>query len=101
MPRRAADWTVIAAAIATLFGIRGVAAQAITPQTQPAPAALELIVLGSGGPAARGRAASSYLVMLDGELRVLVDAGPGAFARIGEVHASLDAVDIVLLTHLH
>lgn len=64
-------------------------------------AALELIVLGSGGPAALGRAASSYLVLLDGEPRILVDTGPGSFARIGEVHASLRAVDLVLLTHLH
>jgi ribonuclease BN (tRNA processing enzyme) len=60
-----------------------------------------LIVLGSGGPAALGRASSSYLVLLDGEPRILVDAGPGAFARVGEAHVSLDALDVVLLTHLH
>jgi ribonuclease BN (tRNA processing enzyme) len=31
----------------------------------------------------------------------LVDAGPGAFLRIGELDLDLDKVDTVLLTHLH
>ncbi|GGC67222.1 MBL fold metallo-hydrolase [Undibacterium terreum] len=62
---------------------------------------LELVVLGSGGPGATGRAGSSYLVLLDGVPRILVDAGPGSFARLGEAHLSLSKTDIVLLTHLH
>ena len=62
---------------------------------------LELLVLGSGGPGATGRASSSYLLNLDGTARILVDAGPGSFARLGEAKASLADVDIVLLTHLH
>lgn len=64
-------------------------------------APLELIVLGSGGPGATGRAASSYLVLLDQNPRILVDAGPGAFVRLGEAKLSLQETDIVLLTHLH
>ena len=66
-----------------------------------APAPLELLVLGSGGPGAAGRAASSYLIFIDGDARILVDAGPGSFARLGEAKASLSDTDIVLLTHLH
>jgi ribonuclease BN (tRNA processing enzyme) len=66
-----------------------------------APAPLELLVLGSGGPGAAGRAASSYLIFIDGSARILVDAGPGSFARLGEAKASLADTDIVLLTHLH
>jgi ribonuclease BN (tRNA processing enzyme) len=62
---------------------------------------LELAVLGSGGPGAVGRAASCYLVLIDGNARILVDAGPGAFARLGEAKLSLADTDIVLLTHLH
>jgi ribonuclease BN (tRNA processing enzyme) len=62
---------------------------------------LELMVLGSGGPGATGRAASCYLVLVDGSARILVDAGPGSFARLGEAHLSLSETDIVLLTHLH
>jgi ribonuclease BN (tRNA processing enzyme) len=68
---------------------------------QGSPPPLEVLVLGSGGPGAAGRAASSYLVFIDGDARVLVDAGPGSFARLGEAKASLSDTDIVLLTHLH
>jgi ribonuclease BN (tRNA processing enzyme) len=62
---------------------------------------LEVVVLGSGGPRAFGRAGSSYLVLVAGTPRILVDAGPGAFLRIGELDLHLDKVDTVLLTHLH
>ena len=68
---------------------------------QPSTPPLELIVLGSGGPGATGRAASSYLILVDGIPRILVDAGPGSFARLGEAKVSLASTDIVLLTHLH
>lgn len=66
-----------------------------------APASLELAVLGSGGPGATGRASSSYLVLIDGVARILVDAGSGSFARLGESQISLTHADIILLTHLH
>jgi ribonuclease BN (tRNA processing enzyme) len=33
--------------------------------------------------------------------RILVDAGPGSFVRLGETGLSLDDVGILLLTHLH
>jgi ribonuclease BN (tRNA processing enzyme) len=69
-------------------------AQASTPS-------LEVLVLGSGGPGAAGRAASSYLVLIDGLPRILVDAGPGSFVRLGEAQISLANTDAVLLTHLH
>jgi ribonuclease BN (tRNA processing enzyme) len=62
---------------------------------------LEVLVLGSGGPGAAGRAGSCYLVFLDGVARILVDAGPGSFVRLGEAKASLSDTDMVLLTHLH
>src|SRR5450755_650162 len=66
----------------------------------PAPA-LEVLGLGSGGPGATGRASSSYLISLNGVARILLDAGPGSFVRLGEAKASLADTDIVLLTHLH
>ncbi len=76
---------------------------AATPraQEQASVPSLELLVLGSGGPGATGRAASSYLVLIDGVPRILIDAGPGSFARLGEAKVSLSHADIVLLTHLH
>src|SRR6201988_3316440 len=67
----------------------------------PAKSALEVVVLGSGGPRAFGRAGSSFIVLVEGTPRILVDAGPGAFLRIGELDLDLDKVDTVLLTHLH
>lgn len=62
---------------------------------------LSLVVLGSGGPRPFGRAGSGYMVLVDGAPRILVDAGPGTFLRIGELNLDLDRVDTVLLTHLH
>lgn len=85
---------VLALLAAACLGAQPAAARAPT-------APLELVVLGSGGPGATGRAASCYLVLVDGKARILVDAGPGAFARLGEARLSLSDTDIVLLTHLH
>lgn len=39
--------------------------------------------------------------MLDGKARVLVDVGPGAFVRLGELGIDYEHVDTLLLTHLH
>jgi len=65
------------------------------------PPALELLVLGSGGPRSFGRASTSYVVLIEGKPRILVDAGPGAFLEAGKLGIDLAAMDIVLLTHLH
>jgi ribonuclease BN (tRNA processing enzyme) len=70
-------------------------------QATSAKPALEVVVLGSGGPRAFGRAGSSYIVLLDGTPRILLDAGPGALLRIGELDLDLEKLDTVLLTHLH
>lgn len=63
--------------------------------------ALELLVLGSGGPRSFGRACTSYVVLIEGVPRILVDAGPGAFLEAGKLGIDLAKLDIVLLTHLH
>jgi len=84
---------VLALAVALLFPAR--------LQASPAKSRLEVVVLGSGGPRAFGRAGSSYIVAIDVTPRLLVDAGPGAFLRIGELGLNLERVDTVLLTHLH
>jgi ribonuclease BN (tRNA processing enzyme) len=76
--------------------------QAATVQAATAQGAgLSLLVLGSGGPGATGRAGAGYIVSVDGQPRILVDAGPGTFVRAGEAGVDLDQVDTVLLTHLH
>lgn len=71
-----------------------------TPVAAPF-APLELVVIGSGGPRGFGRAASSYVVLIDGVARVLIDVGPGAFVRLGEANIDFESLDTVLLTHLH
>jgi len=67
----------------------------------PSSSSFELAVLGSGGPVSAGRAASGYVVLVDGVARVLVDVGPGAFVRLGELGLDLGRLDTILLTHLH
>jgi ribonuclease BN (tRNA processing enzyme) len=62
---------------------------------------MELVVLGSGGPRADGRGGTSYVILIQGVPRILVDAGSGAFVEIGKLDLDLDKMDVVLLTHLH
>ncbi len=62
---------------------------------------LDVVVLGSGGPRADGRAGSGYVIALDGVARVLVDVGPGTFVRLGQSKIDSARLDTVLLTHLH
>jgi len=84
-----------------MLGMAMVVSFPVCLQAAPAKPALEVVVLGSGGPRAFGRAGSSYILVVEGRPRILVDAGPGAFLRIGELDLDLGAVDTVLLTHLH
>ncbi len=61
-----------------------------------------LQVLGSGGPIAEaGRAGTSYLLWIDGEPRLLIDAGAGSFLRFAEAGGKVASLDAILLTHLH
>jgi ribonuclease BN (tRNA processing enzyme) len=59
-------------------------------------------VLGSGGPRINAeRASSSYLVWVNGQSRVLVDAGGGAFLRFGQAGGRLQDLSLLALSHLH
>jgi len=90
-------WSCVAALVLPL-----ISAAPLLYETHTKPQArLELVVLGSGGPRSFGRAATSYLVLLDGVPRILVDSGPGAFQAVGKLGIDMNRVDIVLLTHLH
>ncbi len=86
------------AAILALFVFHGISS-AQTPS--PTSAAMEVVFLGTGGPRPAGRAASCNLILIHGRARLLVDAGSGAFARLGELGIGLHDLDIILLTHLH
>jgi ribonuclease BN (tRNA processing enzyme) len=79
------------------------------PESSPADCPSEgaaLQVLGSGGPIAEGpgqpgRAGSSYLLWIDAEPRLLIDAGAGSFLRFAEAGGKVATLDAILLTHLH
>ncbi len=61
-----------------------------------------LQVLGSGGPIAEAaRAGTSYLLWIDGEPRLLIDAGAGSFLRFAEAGGKVATLDAILITHLH
>jgi ribonuclease BN (tRNA processing enzyme) len=107
--------TALVAAVAACGGVGSPSRDASSPPAQrsastsdvhcvpsaPTGSALEVMVLGSGGPVPGGRASASHVVLVDGVPRVLVDVGSGATVRIGEAALRTDALDIVLLTHLH
>ena len=53
------------------------------------------------GLAASAGPPSSYVGLVDGTARILVDVGPGAFVRLGESGIEFKSLDTLLLTHLH
>ena len=64
-----------------------------------------IMVLGSGGPMAtqQGRASAGYLIFIDGQPRILMDAGGGTYQRLAASGVDVDVkdLDIILLSHLH
>lgn len=64
---------------------------------------LSITVLGSGGPMAMSdRASPGYLVSIEGEPRILMDCGGGAYQRLGQGgFGNLMQVDLWLFSHFH
>ncbi len=63
---------------------------------------LQIQVLGSGGPgASSGRASSAYLLWLNGESKVLIDAGGGSKSLFHQSGASLDDIELIAMSHFH
>ena len=63
---------------------------------------LAVQMLGSGGLDANdARASAGYLLWIDGQARLLVDAGGGIFLRFGEAEAKFESLDAIAITHLH
>lgn len=72
------------------------------PAQASCPGSFAVEVLGSGGPIAdSARASSSYIVWRDGEARLLVDAGGGAFLRFAQAGADFNTLDAILISHFH
>ncbi len=95
--RNSAQRLLAAAALWLLPGLPAMAA----PSACGGEALVQVQVLGSGGPQLTdGRAASGYLVWIDGHARLLVDAGGGVALRFGEAGARFEDLDAILLTNL-
>lgn len=87
--------------LAVCASLLGLSAPA-TATTQCGATGVAVQVLGSGGPeAADRRASSGYLLWQDGRARLLVDAGGGVKLRFGEAGASMADLDAVAFTHFH
>lgn len=88
--------------ILVLVGATGTTACAEPEDACPPRDGVALQILGSGGPIADdGRASSGYVVWVDGQSRVLIDAGGGTFLRFGESGADFTQLDFVGLSHFH
>lgn len=77
----------------------------LTPlQAQPACGSegVWLQVLGSGGPELDdGRASSGYVIWLNGKARILIDMGAGSLLHFEQSGASLNDLDVILMSHFH
>lgn len=63
---------------------------------------LTVQIPGSGGPFINSeRASSSYLLWVDGQAKILVDMGGGAYLRFGQSGAKLSDLALVAISHLH
>jgi len=65
-------------------------------------AGITLQILGSGGPIADdARSSTAYLIWIDGQSKILVDFGSGAFLRFGEAGAQFADLEYVAISHFH
>lgn len=63
---------------------------------------LTLQVLGSGGPIADDRRASSaYLLWHEDQAIAMIDIGGGSFQRFGAAGAALDSLEVIAISHFH
>ncbi len=59
-------------------------------------------ILGSGAPGfVKERANTSYLLWIENQAKVLVDAGGGAYVRFGQSGAKFSDLSMILVSHLH
>jgi ribonuclease BN (tRNA processing enzyme) len=88
--------SLMAGLLVLLLGTAGAAAQSCSGN----PVAIE--VLGSGAPGfVKDRANTSYLLWVDNQAKILVDAGGGAYVRFGQSGAKFGDLSMILVSHLH
>jgi len=64
---------------------------------------MHILILGSGGPdgADHERASSGYVIFVNGQAKILMDAGGGSYERLVKTGIDIKNLEIILLTHLH
>jgi ribonuclease BN (tRNA processing enzyme) len=83
-----------------LCGVVAFAPAGALAQSCAGPATVQ--ILGSGGPALNPeRASASYLLWIDGQAKMLVDMGGGAYLRFGQSRAKTSDLALVAVSHLH
>ena len=60
-----------------------------------------LQILGSGGPFGNGRASAGYLLWIDGQSRIMIDAGGGTFSHFHEAGANIADLQLLAISHFH
>jgi len=106
MTTRKQHWVYALTCSALMMGCAGPQPATVPPAatTSCARESSEVVlqVLGSGGPIADdARASSGYLIWVDGRARVLIDVGGGVFQRFASSGASLEDLEVVVISHLH
>jgi ribonuclease BN (tRNA processing enzyme) len=85
--------------LCTLIAL-AVPAPALAQNCAAGPATVQ--ILGSGGPAFnRERASAGYVLWIDGQARMLVDMGGGAYFRFSQSEAKMSDLALVAISHLH
>lgn len=86
--------------IVCLLALLSIPPRAFAQSCNANPVAVQ--ILGSGGPLVnRDRAASSYLLWMGAQAKILVDMGGGAFLRFGQAQARLSDLSLIAISHLH
>lgn len=95
-------WRLAAAALMALAPHPGAASPGAGAGAGCGDGGLSVQVLGSGGPELYpDRAATSYLIRVDGRDRLLVDLGAGAARRFAQAGGRMAQLDAIAFTHLH
>lgn len=89
-------------ALVILGGLLTIPGYARAADQCPPQRGVALQVLGSGGPIADdARASTGYLIWVNGQSKILIDAGGGTFLRFGEAGASFADLDFIGVSHFH
>ncbi|MEQ8857137.1 MAG: MBL fold metallo-hydrolase [Pseudomonadales bacterium] len=88
--------------VLTVLAWSSAAAQSGASTAFCGPAGVWIQILGAGGPELDdGQGGASYVVLLDGKARLLVDTAPGSSVAFDKAGAAFEDLDAVVFTHLH